>query len=388
MTQRVQFMRFRSHQCWFPRDPDSPGFYEDACAISEKAGRVVIADGVSSAIFSRTWARLLTRTAVKDPPYTHDSTAVSKWLEPLQEEWRKAINYDVVVRDIFRGRKVRTVGGQATLLIAEIEPLTVADGEAEPSTEYRLTVHAIGDCCLFVVRDGKKLFSFPMSDSAAYGVGPNALSSIAKDVRYAERFQHFDDRCRPGDLLVMCTDAIGLWAMQEYEAGNHVDWMRYWENEGAWQEDIISLRARGPRDPGARMVVDDCTLLLMEVVTEQEIPDEPYTLPDRSDEPFSLISETDLIVESIPGRSDVPKDCERTPDATTGQSELVDDSTGVAEQSAIATDSVEKIDAGPEAADPGDEQSSPRAEGSEESSISAEERNPRGWSRIFRFGQH
>ena len=66
-------MRFRSHQCWFPKEAETPQDYEDASAHSEKLGRAVIADGVSTAIFSRTWARLLTRTSVTTPPNTGDS---------------------------------------------------------------------------------------------------------------------------------------------------------------------------------------------------------------------------------------------------------------------------------------------------------------------------
>jgi len=282
-------MRFRSHQCWFPRDVDTPREYEDASAHSDKAGRAVIADGVSTAIFSRDWARLLTRTAVVDPPDTTNSEAMAVWLQPLQQEWRRMIGYEAVVRDWRRGPKVKSVGAQATLLLVEIEPLAEADGSVTSDGEYRLTAHAIGDCCLFLIRDGQKILSFPMTDSAAYEAGPQVLSSIAKNVSYAERFEHLEDRCRAGDLLVACTDAIGLWAMQEYEHGNAVDWMRYWENDAAWQDDIVSLQARGPKDPGNRMRVDDCTLLLMQVVPEEAIEGEPETQPDRSDEPLLLV---------------------------------------------------------------------------------------------------
>ena len=282
-------MRFRSYQCWLPRDADTPRDYEDASAHSTKSGRAVIADGVSTAIFSRDWARLLTRTAVVDPPDTKSSEALAAWLQPLQQQWRQTIGYDTVARDWIRGPKLKSIGAQATLLLLEIEPLREADGSATPDGDYRLTVHSIGDCCLFVIRDGQKMLSFPMTDSAAYAAGPQVLSSIAKNVSYSERFEHFEDRCRPGDLLVACTDAIGLWAMQEYEDGKTVDWMRYWDNDAAWQEDIVSLRARGPKDPGNRMRVDDCTLLLLQVVAEEEIEDEPETQPDRSDEPLIIV---------------------------------------------------------------------------------------------------
>lgn len=282
-------MRFRSHQCWFPREVDKPRDYEDASAHSEKAGRAVIADGVSTAIFSRTWARLLTRTAVTSTPDTTDSAAMAAWLEPLQREWKREIGYDAIARDWIRGPKVRSVGGQATFLVVEIEPMHDGAGPGIPGEEYKLVVHALGDCCLFVVRDGEKVLSFPMTDAEGYAAGPHALSSIAKNVPYAERFLHLEDRCRAGDLLVACTDAIGLWAMQEYEAGKAVDWMRYWQDDAAWQADIVALRARGPNDPGNRMRVDDCTLLLMQVIPEEIVDGEPDVQPDRSDEPFVLI---------------------------------------------------------------------------------------------------
>lgn len=282
-------MRFRSHQCWFPKELDAPRDYEDASSHSEKTGRAVIADGVSTAIFSRDWARLIARTAVVDPPDTTSSEALTAWLLPLQQEWRQKIGYDAVARDWIRGPKVKSVGAQATLLMVDIEPFCEADGSADSNGEYRLTAHAIGDCCLFLIRDGKKIRSFPMTDSAAFAAGPQVLSSIAKNVSYAERFEHLEDRCCPGDLLVVCTDAIGLWAMQQYEHGNTVDWMRYWENDAAWQDDIVSLRARGPQDPSGRMRVDDCTLLLLQVVLEEAVAGEPETQPDRSDEPLLLV---------------------------------------------------------------------------------------------------
>jgi hypothetical protein len=215
---------------------------------------------------------------------------MAAWLEPLQQEWRRTIGYDAIARDWIRGPKVRSVGGQATLLLTEIEPVSDEADLDRPVEEYKLVVHALGDCCLFVIRDGEKVLSFPMTDAEGYAAGPHALSSIAKNVPYAERFLHLEDRCRPGDLLVACTDAIGLWAMQEYEAGNAVDWMRYWQDDAAWQADIVALRAKGPNDPGNRMRVDDCTLLLMQVIPEESVDDEPDIQPDRSDEPFVLIA--------------------------------------------------------------------------------------------------
>jgi hypothetical protein len=296
-------MRFQSHQSWFPKEIDLPNDYEDASARSERKGRAVIADGVSSAIFSRAWARLLTRTAVGSPPPVADDAALMAWVGDLQKLWREGINFKALPWNL--KPKAASTGAQATLLLLDLEPLAAGDavspglrGEqpessgsggpaTDPRAEYRMQVHALGDCSLFVVRDGEMIRSFPLVDSAAFAAPPQVFSSIAKGVAYAERFQHLDDRCREGDLLVLCTDAIGLWAMQEYEAGRQVDWMRYWGDDAAWQADIRHFRALPAGDP-QRMRIDDCTLLLLRVVAETTDESEPDTQPDRSDEPFVL----------------------------------------------------------------------------------------------------
>lgn len=273
-------MRFRSHQCWFPKDVDFPRDYEDASARSEKYGRAVIADGVSSAIFSRSWARLLTRTAVETPPSLDSDEAIWAWLEPQQRAWRQDIDFDSL--KWHQKPKAAAVGAQATLLIVHVEPLP---DEESALGQYRLRASALGDCVLYLVREGRKLLSFPLAESTEFASPPDIFSSIAKGVAYADKFRHLDGRCRHGDLLVLCSDAVGLWAMEEYEAGRDVDWMRYWDDDLAWQEDIRRLRTTRPSE-GNRMRVDDCTLLLLQVVAEEMVAGEPAVQPDRSDEPF------------------------------------------------------------------------------------------------------
>lgn len=280
-------MFIRAHQCWFPKEVESPNEYEDASACSERAGRVVIADGVSSAIFSRDWARLLTRTAVIDPPDTYDSQKFLEWVKPLQDAWRDKVDFQTVSQDWRRGPKLKSTGAQSTLLILEVDCPDDEDGHNE--NDRRLRAHAIGDCCLFLIRNSEKVLSFPMCDADAFAEPPHIISSINKKAEYAEKFCHLEDYCQIGDLIVVCTDAIGLWAMEEYQRGNQIDWLRYWDHDSAWQSDIQELRDRSPKDTRGRMRVDDCTLVLLKVISE-EVPRETLPIqPDRSDEPFELL---------------------------------------------------------------------------------------------------
>jgi hypothetical protein len=282
-------MRFRSHQSWFPRDAEKPLEYEDASAHSEKLGRAVIADGVSSAIFSRTWARLLTRTAVVEPPALTADEEIAAWLQPLKQAWQQEIRRAKISVPMWAVMpKINSIGGQATLLIVEIEPIVSEDGAA--GDRYRLRARGIGDSILYVIRGGEKVLSFPITDSAEFDQPPWVLSSITKDAAYADKVHHLDTECRVGDLLVLCTDAIGKWSMREYEAGRSVDWMRYWGDDQALHADVVRLRDKATDDQGTRLVVDDCTLLLLEVVPESAVDAEPETQPDRSDEPFVLLT--------------------------------------------------------------------------------------------------
>ena len=282
-------MRFRSYQCWFPRDAEKALDYEDASALSEKWGRAVIADGVSSAIFSRIWARLLTRTAVTNPPTFASEEDIVEWLKPLQLSWREAIKQAKITVPLWAVMpKISSIGGQATLLSVQLEP--VFENDVPVPDRYSLLAHAIGDSVLYVVRDSERILSFPITESKTFEEPPWAFSSLVKNVKYSDHIHRLATECRVGDLLVLCTDAIGKWSMREYEEGRQVDWMRYWENDTAWHEDICRLRTKQSSEPGPRLVVDDCTLLLLEVVAETPVDNEPDTACDRSDEPFVLLA--------------------------------------------------------------------------------------------------
>jgi len=327
-------MRFVAHQCWFPKDHELPRDYEDAAACSIRESRAVIADGVSSAIFSRTWSRLLTRTAVLDPPDVTDSESLSNWLNPLKQNWREEINFGEVSRDWIRGPRLTSVGAQSTLLIVELLPLEDTTEEESADATYRLIAHSIGDCCLFLVRDGQLVQSFPLQDSAAFAAAPHILSSITKNEDCVGEFQHLDSFCNNDDLLVLCTDAIGLWAMQEYESGHQVDWMRYWENDLAWQTDILELRSRGPKDPRPRMRVDDCTLILLRVTSDHEDREILPVEPDPSDEPFVLFVP---IADDAEPTGETPEGCSALSSETSSvnQPEADADEITVAENTAL-----------------------------------------------------
>ena len=68
------------------------------------------------------------------------------------------------------------------------------------------------------------------------------------------------DGFQPGDLIVLCTDAVAQWALRSEESGRPPSWEDYWNMpERTWEEEILALRA------ARELRHDDTTLLLIRV---------------------------------------------------------------------------------------------------------------------------
>ncbi|MHC4402580.1 MAG: protein phosphatase 2C domain-containing protein [Planctomycetota bacterium] len=247
--------RFESRVFKLAKDAERPEENQDACRADAARGIAAIADGVASAIFSRKWAGILTEAAVADPPNPNDRDAFREWLAARREAWSAQIN----VADLawFQKPKLRE-GAFSTLLWVEVLPLDESD--REPADPWRLRVFAIGDSCLFHVREGRTLRTFPVEKAEEFNEDPLVVGSVDLNRDELLRFESLEEICRPGDLLALCTDAVAEWALKEQNAGNLPAWEKCWtKTEEAWQEEILALRN------DRRMRHDDATLLLLRV---------------------------------------------------------------------------------------------------------------------------
>lgn len=255
-------MRFESRTFWLSKDVDEPAQYQDAFALDAERGVAAIADGVSSAIFSGPWARLLVESVVASPPNLDDTDAFVAWLAEERQAWRSQIDMS---RLTWYQRPKMVDGAMTTLAWVELLPVETADdGHA---TRYRVHSAAIGDSCLFHVRDGKCIGVFPMNSSGEFGLNPAVVGSVNRNLDHQLGFHLYDEECPVGDLLVLTTDAIALWAFQRQEAGEPVDWTRYWDlSDDEWRSEIFALRE------DHRMRFDDSTLVLLRVIEERPAP--------------------------------------------------------------------------------------------------------------------
>lgn len=255
-------MRFESRTFWLAKDADETAQYQDAFAFDAEAGRAAIADGVSSTIFSGPWARLLTLATIADPPPLEDRAALQVWMAEKRLAWANGIDASKLT---WYQRPKMADGAMTTLLWLELRATeTNEDGLA---TRYQLQAFAIGDSCLFHLRHGELLYWFPLESSADFGLNPSVVGSVDRQADHLLEFKTRLSECLPGDLLVLATDAVALWAVERQESGEPVDWQRYWDlADDDWRDEIFAIR------DAKQMRFDDSTLVLLRVVEERPAP--------------------------------------------------------------------------------------------------------------------
>ncbi len=249
------------------KEPEHPDQNQDAWWLNAADGVAAIADGVTSGIFSRQWARILTRAAVENWPDPDDDVQFSGWLTALRGQWEEEI--DVSGLAWYQRAKLRE-GGFATLLWLRL----LDNGGLRDGGESPLEAIAIGDSCLFHVRDGELLQSFPLTGSEQFDTSPLVLGSVNLKRDDQLLFERLQLAARTGDMIVLCTDAVAAWAIGRYEQNQPIPWSRYWDmTPQAWADEVGGLRSR------SMMRVDDATLILLRVSQTAGKPMEEYTAP-------------------------------------------------------------------------------------------------------------
>lgn len=254
---------------WTPKSGNALTDYEDAYALGDDC--LAIADGATESSFSRIWAQQLAAGFVANPAATLSPSTqrLQTWLQPLQETWHAGVAWDSL--PWYAEDKARS-GAFATLLTFQILPSkessvediakdktdadTTATDESQPNASEpsvaarmesplaisflgaaqsllgenllldvspsRFEVCAVGDSCLFQLRDEMIELAFPLTHSSQFDSRPVLLSSnpvnnkqVWEDI-VLERGVYM-----PGDVLLFATDALAKWFLGQVEAGEY-----------------------------------------------------------------------------------------------------------------------------------------------------------------------
>jgi hypothetical protein len=244
-------MLFEHRAFWLPKDVQNAQAYEDAFDVDSVRGLAAVCDGVSSTIFAGRWAAILAKAAVADPPDVHDHDSLDSWLKRTRSAWSQAIDETSLA---WHQKPKMLDGAGTTLLWVELSRLEAAEGVAKP---YQLRAYSIGDCCLFHIRHGHVLQTFPIQDSSRFEDNPQVIRSVPKRGDSVS-FEAMETLCHPGDLLVLATDAVAGWTMRQLEAGAVIDWNAYWNTPlEQWQQWLIGLRQQN------QIRYDDSTVVML-----------------------------------------------------------------------------------------------------------------------------
>ena len=246
-----------------PKAGNRPEEYEDASltvypqligASGRHTARAVVSDGASESAFAREWANILTDAFVDRPLDLSGLTGDSlhDWIALAQEEWHSVVPWD---RIPWHGEAKARAGAFATLV-----GLTI--GEAPDDSERLLwQAVAVGDSCLFVVRDDRLKLSFPLEDAAEFDNNPALVcSNPHNEAGLWESVGRSSGECAPGDLLILATDALACWFLATDAAGD-----KPWDtllalDSSQWAPWVGEQRTDG------FMRNDDTTVVIIEVV--------------------------------------------------------------------------------------------------------------------------
>lgn len=209
---------------WAPKGGNSSGEYEDSWRVGEPAAgeplRVAVADGATESLLAGRWARLLTAALVEaEPEVTTSAEAFARAVAAAARQWPGEIEEYVSGRETAANplrwyeRPGLERGAYATGLVVGVAPGGTWNAAA------------VGDTCLFHVRENRLLTAFPLAEARKFGDAPPLLGSPDTDpAAIVPMVALSQGSVAAGDRLYACTGALAAWFLGEYERGG-----RPWE---------------------------------------------------------------------------------------------------------------------------------------------------------------
>jgi len=242
-----------------PKDGNNADQCEDALVALPPAERdepiigaflAVVCDGASESLLARDWAQQLAEHLAdridRRPGTVRSPQAAAAAIAEAARGWKSWLAAYIERRE--NGGKPLAWyeqpglerGAYATALAVSVLP----DEHC-----WRWNAAALGDTCLFHVRNDQLLQSFPITDPAEFGVTPALAGSRNDDAALlARHIAVAAGDCDSGDVLFLATDALAAWFLTETVAGKQ-PWNTLREfagQEASEFQDFITLqRAAG-----------------------------------------------------------------------------------------------------------------------------------------------
>jgi hypothetical protein len=231
---------------------------EDAHCTEPASGRFAVTDGAGEGFNVKNWARITARGFIERRPDLEDPASLADWVQENRLAWKQT--FDIHALRAGQLERLQRYGGATTFVGLSVYPASSEDGS------IRWRAWAIGDSCLFLVRDRRLQLCFPIADPDAFAGAPVTLRTrIVRDPHTGKdvpppRPRIAQGRCLPGDILAIATDAVSQWIVATTLRGDPIDWDAFWSwDDAEWADRVQKLRQ------ARAMKIDDSTLLLIEI---------------------------------------------------------------------------------------------------------------------------
>jgi hypothetical protein len=234
----------RCCQLRVPKIGYRPEECEDACAADPRLGRFAIADGATEGGQSGPWAHMLVEEFLRrDDPFDWIG-----WLPGLQERWCSQVQTDpeAPTRPWFQDVQL-AIGAFSTFLGLVVDP-------------SRWVAQAVGDSCLFQLREHRLLERFPMNCAAQFTTTPSLLGSRPRPPVPDAPGLAIETRqgsWQAGDRFWLMTDALAEWFLRQADQdrapwevlerfldqpeSDFLDWVGQQRAEGQLRNDDVTL---------------------------------------------------------------------------------------------------------------------------------------------------
>lgn len=227
---------------------------EDAYATSGQAGRAAVADGATWSVNSREWAARLSRSFCTNLSELATERVID-WTEALAAEMTASLQMQAGSGGDHWWSEESAARGSAAAFVG-VE-LARSDGD-------RITFHAIavGDCCLFHVRAGRVLRSWPLTSVDEFNSSPVLIESAS--TIQPDQVLHLRGEARAGDYLFLASDAVAQWLIGLAEAEPDRIRTIIGIEQNRWQGLVDWLRSHNA------IIDDDSTLMTILIVGSEQ----------------------------------------------------------------------------------------------------------------------
>lgn len=183
--------------------------------------RAAVADGASSSLLARRWAQLLVREAGAAPSgLLRTETGFADVLNRAADRWPDHMKEYTRLREL-RGKPITWFerpglerGAHATLLVAHLAAHRWQPGRGTWSAM------ALGDSCLFHVRNDAVRVAMPVEAADDFGNAPPLAASSGQDRDLAASHTTLArGTWLLGDRFYLATDAMAVWFLRQSEHG-------------------------------------------------------------------------------------------------------------------------------------------------------------------------